>query len=255
MTLTLGWSRINSLTSLTENMVLNGYRVGTNPEKVTLDMFAVRTITFLIGLIVSNIHIALLYCDSETKQIIFVLAVTLWIVPLYLAMTFFGYVINQFVASLGLYFKHLRSDVVYKNDSLARNGYHQDVYDRMVKMGGMPKRLDRLIEEVRHLEQVFGPLLYYDYTLHTLLLVSHTHLSVATLLNTLKTNTFSSSPPWYFAGYMFLAAHHYLRYSLHFSKSSSQSCQDVHAVPHRGDALPTAGQDAVPDVPVRLRPQ
>ena len=27
-------------------------------------------------------------------------------------------------------------------------------YDRMVKMGGMPKRLDRLIEEVRHIEQV-----------------------------------------------------------------------------------------------------
>ena len=129
-------------------MVLNGYRVGTNPEKVTLDMFAVRTITFLIGLIISNIHIALLYCDSETKQIIYVLVTTLWIVPLYLAMIFYGYVINQFVASLGLYFKHLRSDVVYKNDSLARNGYQKDVYDRMVKMGGIPKRLDRLIEEV-----------------------------------------------------------------------------------------------------------
>lgn len=200
-------------------MVLNGYRVGTSPEKVTLDMFAVRTITFLIGLVISNIHIALLYCDSETKQIIFVLAATLWIVPLYLAMVFYGYVINQFVASLGLYFKHLRSDVVYKNDSLARNGYQQDVYDRMVKMGGMPKRLDRLIEEVRHLEQVFGPLLYYDYTLHTLLLVSHIHLSVATLLNTIKTNTFSTSPPWYSAGYIFLATHHYLRCKHDFSFS------------------------------------
>ena len=210
----LGWARINSLTSLTENMVLNGYRVGTNPEKVTLDMFAVRTITFVIGLVISNIHIALLYCDSETKQIIFVLVASLWIVPLYLAVIFYGYVINQFVASLGLYFKHLRSDVVYKNDSLARNGYQQDVYDRMVKMGGMPKRLDRLIEEVRHREQVFGPMLYYDYTLHTLLLVSHIHLSVATLLNTIKTNTFSTSPPWYSAGYIFLATRHYLRMSM-----------------------------------------
>ena len=202
-------------------MVLNGYRVGTNPEKVTLDMFAVRTITFLIGLVISNIHIALLYCDSETKQIIYVLVTTLWIVPLYLAMIFYGYVINQFVASLGLYFKHLRSDVVYKNDSLARNGYQQDVYDRMVKMGGMPKRLDRLIEEVRHLEQVFGPMLYYDYTLHTLLLVSHLHLSVATILNTVKTNTFSTSPPWYSVGYILLATHHYLRCRLDFNYSQS----------------------------------
>ena len=101
------------------------------------------------------IHMA--WCDLYILihfQLIFVLAATLWVIPLYLAMTFLGYVINQLVASLGLYFKHLRSDVVYKNDSLARNGYQADVYDRMVKMGGMPKRLDRLIEEVRHVEQV-----------------------------------------------------------------------------------------------------
>ena len=80
---------------------------------------------------------------------IFVVSATLWVVPLYLAVTFLGYVINQLVmsthylhtiytfytlstlsfqvASLGLYFKHLRSDVVYKNDSLARNGYQPDV--------------------------------------------------------------------------------------------------------------------------------
>ena len=83
---------------------------------------------------------------------IFVISATLWVVPLYLAVTFLGYVINQLVmsthylhflhtiytiytlstlsfqvASLGLYFKHLRSDVVYKNDSLARNGYQPDV--------------------------------------------------------------------------------------------------------------------------------
>ena len=132
------------------------------------------------------------------------IAVTLWIVPLYLAITFLGYVINQFVSTLGLYFKHLRSDVVYKNDSLARNGYQPEVYDRMVKMGGMPKRLDRLIEEVRHVEQVFGPVLYYDYTLYTLLMISHIYLSVATLINTVKTATYASYPPWYAVGYIFL---------------------------------------------------
>ena len=70
--LTLTWSRINSLTSLCENMVLNGYRVGTNPEKWTLDMFTVRIIIFLIGLIITNIHIALLYCDTDVKQVSFI---------------------------------------------------------------------------------------------------------------------------------------------------------------------------------------
>ena len=62
------------------------YRVGSQPEKWTLDMFTVRIIIFLIGLIISNVHIALLYCDTDVKQLIFVLAVTLWVTPLYLAM-------------------------------------------------------------------------------------------------------------------------------------------------------------------------
>ena len=52
-------------------MVLNGYRVGPNPEKWTYDMFATRTIIFIVGLIISNVHIALLYCDSEVKQVQF----------------------------------------------------------------------------------------------------------------------------------------------------------------------------------------
>ena len=41
-----------------------------------------------------------------------------------------------------------------------------------------------------------------------------TYLSVATVLNTVKTNTFSTSPPWYSLGYMALATHHYLRMSM-----------------------------------------
>ena len=67
--ITLTWARINSLTSICENLVLNGYRVGTNPEKWTLDMFAVRVAIFIIGLIITNIHVALLYCDTDVKQV------------------------------------------------------------------------------------------------------------------------------------------------------------------------------------------
>ena len=33
LTISLGWARINNLSSLCENLVLNGYRVGSNPEK------------------------------------------------------------------------------------------------------------------------------------------------------------------------------------------------------------------------------
>ena len=87
----------------------------------------------------------------------------------------------------------------------------------MVKMGGMPKRLDRLIEEVRHVEQVYGPALYYDYTLHTLLLVANIYLSVATILNTVKTNTISTNPPWFSLGYILLVGRNTsLYYSSYF---------------------------------------
>jgi hypothetical protein len=40
---------------------------------------------------------------------------------------------------------------VYKNKALARDG-DQSLYDKVVKMGGLPKRLDRLIDETGHLQ-------------------------------------------------------------------------------------------------------
>ena len=73
-------------------------------------------------------------------------------------------------------------------------------------------------------------MLYYDYTLHVLLLVTHTHLAVATILNTVsgqlsdihetrhnirqvtisqvRTSSFSSAPPWYSSGYILLGRIH-----------------------------------------------
>ena len=117
----------------------NGYRVGNSPEKVTIGMFMTRFVSFSIGLLITNIHLAILYCDTDIKQIIFASVATVWVIPLYLATTFLGYIITQLIITLSLYFKHLRSDVVYKNDSISRNGYKNDFYEKLVKMGGMPK--------------------------------------------------------------------------------------------------------------------
>jgi hypothetical protein len=44
---------------------------------------------------------------------------------------------------------------VYKNKSFARGEDVEDpqtLYDKVVKLGGLPKRLDRLIEESKHLQ-------------------------------------------------------------------------------------------------------
>ena len=34
-----------------------------------MDMFTARLVTFLLGLLISNIHVALLYCDTDVKQV------------------------------------------------------------------------------------------------------------------------------------------------------------------------------------------
>ena len=60
---------------------------------------------------------------------------------------------------------------------------------------------------------MYGAALYYDYALHFLLLTAHIYLSVATIINSMKSNTLSSDPPWWSLGYILLASHHYLRLS------------------------------------------
>ncbi len=41
---------------------------------------------------------------------------------------------------------------MYKNQALARDGPDVGLYDKVVKLGGLPKRLDRLIDESQHLQ-------------------------------------------------------------------------------------------------------
>jgi hypothetical protein len=51
-----------------------------------------------------------------------------------------------------LIIRQLRNDLVYKNQALARDGPDVGLYDKVVKLGGLPKRLDRLIDESQHLQ-------------------------------------------------------------------------------------------------------
>ena len=58
---------------------------------------------------------------------------------------------------------------LYKNESLSRHGHDLATYDKLVKIGGLPKRFDRLIEEIRHIQTIYGPALFFN--LHNLKLV------------------------------------------------------------------------------------
>ena len=101
----LSWARINNLSTICENFVMNGYRVGSDPEMRTMQMFAVRMTCFLPGQALMNLHFSLVYCDNSTKQILFSVLITMWQVPLYLATIFLGFVILQFLETLTEYFR------------------------------------------------------------------------------------------------------------------------------------------------------
>jgi hypothetical protein len=212
--LALSWARVNSLGQICENFVTNGYRVGTAPERRTMSMFWVRVACFLPGQTLMNIHLASIYCDDSTKQALLSVLLVLWQLPLYLAIIFLGFVQLQLVQTLTEYFKHLRSDVLYKNESLARHGHDMDAYDKLVKIGGLPKRLDRLIEEIRHIQAVYGPALFYDFSLHLFMLVMCVYMALALGVNSAKSGTSGSAPPWWLLGYVLLALHHYLRIAM-----------------------------------------
>ena len=81
-------------------------------------------------------------------------------------------------------------------------------------MGGLPKRLDRLIEEVRHLQAVYGPVLFYEYILYISLLILSIYMMIASGINSIRSSTLVTSPPWWMCGYTFLSLHHLLRITM-----------------------------------------
>ena len=49
----------------------------------------------------------------------------------------------------------MRSDIIYKNEAFASKTSEGDLFDKVIKLGGLPKRLDRLIDEIKHLQVSF----------------------------------------------------------------------------------------------------
>ena len=81
-------------------------------------------------------------------------------------------------------------------------------------MGGLPKRLDRLIEEIRHLQVIFGPVLFYEYVLHIILLIASIYMALASGINSVRSSTLTTHPPWWMVGYILLSLHHYLHLTM-----------------------------------------
>ena len=64
---------------------------------------------------IANVHIALVYCPDEEKQILFAILITIWMLPLYTVIVFSSYIFMQFCRTLSENFKQLRVDISEKS--------------------------------------------------------------------------------------------------------------------------------------------
>ena len=109
--LILSWSRINKYSDLCYNFCQRGFRIGNEAEYWTLTQFGTNYLIFLVGQAVVNVHLALVYCPTVEKQILFAILITIWMLPPYTAIVFTRYIFMQFCRTLSENFKQLRFDI------------------------------------------------------------------------------------------------------------------------------------------------
>ena len=77
-----------------------------------------------MGQAIINVHLALVYCPNLEKQIIFAVIMTIWMLPIYTAIVFSGYIFMQFCRTISENFKQLRHDIGEKSRQVSRHMIH-----------------------------------------------------------------------------------------------------------------------------------
>lgn len=201
--LILGWTRIDKYGDLCSAYCSRGFQIGSYPEKMTLIQFAINYVLFVVGQTIANIHIALIYCPDEPKQIIFSIVMTIWMLPLYTVIVFSGYVFMQFCRTLSENFKKLRTDIGIKSKQVQKRNV---LYAEVIKRG-LPRRYDRLHDNLELLGDVFDIVLFFEYFFYVIALLVSLYLSISSLIIGVKTK----SIPWWMCGYTLLILHYILR--------------------------------------------
>lgn len=119
--LVLSWTRINKYGDLCYAFCRRGFRIGEEAETWTLIEFGSNYLLFLCGQAFANVHIALIYCPSVEKQVLFMVLITIWMLPLYTVIVFSGYIFSQFARTLLENFKQLRVDIGEKSKQVPLN--------------------------------------------------------------------------------------------------------------------------------------
>ncbi len=110
----------------------------------------------------------------------------------------------QFVFTLTEYFRHLRADIDSKSLKIQNGG--NVLYAQVIKRG-LPRRYDRLHDNVYTIDQAYGVVLLFEYLFYHVMLLASLYMSISSLINGVRTH----SVPWWFIGYTMLVCHHLLR--------------------------------------------
>lgn len=201
--LVLSWSRINKYSDLCYKFCQRGFRIGVEPETWTLIQFGTNYFLFLMGQAIANVHIALVYCPTSEKQILFAVVITIWMLPIYTVIVFSGYIFMQFCRTISENFKQLRHDIGEKSRQVKkRNLFYSEVIKR-----GLPRRYDRLHDNLDCMSDVFGPVIFFEYFFNFIALLVSLYLSISSLINGVKSGTV----PWWMIGYSLLILHYLLK--------------------------------------------
>ena len=82
--------------------------------------FGINYILLLVGQSIANVHVALVYCPTVEKQILFAILMTIWMLPLYTVVGFTSYLFMQFSRTLCENFRQLRYDVGEKSKQVIK---------------------------------------------------------------------------------------------------------------------------------------
>ena len=143
--------------------------LGEEPETWTLAQFGTNYLIYLLGQTIANIHIALVYCPTMEQQILFSVGITIWMLPIYTVIVFTGYIFAQFCRTLTENYRQLRYDIGLKSKQVKkRNLFYTEVIKK-----GLPRRYDRLHDNLEQVADVFDNAIFFDYFFNvTALLVS-----------------------------------------------------------------------------------
>ncbi len=125
------------LTDLCHEFISRGVPLGSeSPEEKTLGAFGVDLALFAGGQTVDVVRRSISFCPDPDKEILYAVAVSIWLVPLYVVCSFSGILFMQFGHTLAEYFEEMAEEVAERNAQI----HQKNATVKELIKKGLPRR-------------------------------------------------------------------------------------------------------------------